>query len=606
MSTDKFEVTGTFTEPFFTGAVTSAEADRAGYPVSIAGRGFLIDWTSQYPFSCRSVNLLNTQQAQSAGDQAQTPPEVWRRSMESWHQGDGQARLDREDSLPYRFNTSVGIDVWTPWQISLLHDATVTRSIGAGRSMMTTITGFIVVVVGATGHWFNTSTQTWATNDFGSTVVDIASDGTNLYALLSGGTVTAWTSSVASSTFVASAPPSFSSTRSFVEVVKGFLVIGNRNVLYDATTGTATAFYTHPNVAHTWTTATDGQGFGYVVGGNGDRWHVWALSLKSDATTFNPPTIAGTVPDGEVITALASYLEFLLIGSTKGFRLATPDSSGALTYGRLVLSDAAVECFEGQDRFVWFGRSVSSGSAGLGRADLSTFTAPLTPAVATDLAAVGPGRVGGAVTFGEKRMFVVDGGSVYLESDEYVESGHIDLGALTFGSTDLKQGMYAQLFYNPVQEGTLHLSYSKNGAAFSEIGSSVSGVTMGNVPIEADFTTIEMRVTLERGAATPTITPVVTRSEVRALVVPGRASEWTIPVILSDSLEYGGGTEERDVIEDQDFLRSLVNGRRPFTFRDGTRQWSLYAVDFYWMPKQESDMGRTFSGTFVLLGREIS
>lgn len=605
MATDTYEITGEFAEPFFTGAASAAAPERGGYPVSIAGRGFLIDWTSQYPFSRRSVNLLNTQQAQSGGDQAQTPPEVWRRAMESWHQGNGQKRLDRDDSLPFRFNTSQGIDVWTPWQFSLLHDVEESKTLATGVSRLLTLTGYVVSVVGSAGHWYDTSSGVWTTMSFGAAVIDATSDGTTLYVLMTDGTVKAWTGPAASSTFMAAAVASFSTTRSFIAVVKGFLLLGNMNVLYDATSGTATSIYTHPNVNHTWTGACDGQGFGYATGGSGDRWHVWALALKADSTTFDPPRIAATLPDGERITAIAAYLDFVLIGSMKGFRLASPDSSGALTYGRLVLSDAAVECFEGQDRFVWFGRSVTSGSSGLGRADLSTFTAPLTPAVADDLLAPGSGRVGGVVTVGDRRMFSLDDTAVYLESDDFVAEGHIDFGLLTFGSTDRKQGMYIQLVYDPLSDGTVELSYSKDGGTFSSVAQSVTGVTMGNVPVQADFSTIEVRVTLTRSSTTTTVTPVVSRSEVRALVVPGRASEWTIPVILADSVEYDGGTQERNVIEDQDFLRTLVDTRAPFTFREGSRQWALYASDFYWLPRHESDGARTFAGTFVLLGREI-
>jgi hypothetical protein len=605
---DTYEITETFEEPFYTGSAAAALPEKTGYDVALDGRGYMIDWTAQIPYSRRSVALLNTQQAQSGGDQSQTPPEIWRRSIESWHQGNGQARLDRDDSLPYRFSVSEGVDVWTPWQVSLLHSVTIAQTLDDGFSRTLTIDGYVVVIVGDTGYWYDTSAQTWTEVDFGDDVVDAASDGSTIYLLLDDGTVDTYTAPAVTATLVSSAVSDFSTTRSMIAVIKGFLVIGNLNILYDATSGTPAEIYTHPNAGWNWKAGCDGQNVGYLIGGTGDRWHVFGVPLKDDATTLDPPTIATTLPDGEIPTTLASYLGYVLIGSQRGFRLAQADGSGALTYGRLVVTDAPVECFEGQDRFVWFGRSVPDSKAGLGRADLSTFTSPLTPAVANDLSQADGGRVGGCATVGDRRLFVVDGVGVFLEDlTGYVDSGYIEMGGLTFGSTDLKQGTYAQVFYEKITNGgTIYLDYRADGGTWETIGQSVSGVTMGNVPLTKSFTTVEIRVRLEPDTVDGTHTPVLNRTEVRALVIPGRASEWTIPLIVADVLQYEGATEPRDIISDFDHLLGLAQSRKPFILREGIRNVGVFATDYYWFPMKESEGMRSHEGTFVLTLKEIA
>lgn len=598
---DLYEITEGFDDPFYSGSSGSTLPEEQGFPVSLEGRGYLIDWNSQVPFTRRSVDLLNTQQAQSEGDQSQVPPNIWRRVMESFHQGDGQARLDRVDSLPYRYSTSSGIDPWTPWRLSLLHGTSKVRTI-ADATVTVTVTGY-VVVVGNTHHdWFNGTTWTSGTT-LTSAAVAVTSDGTSVYVLHADGKITAWTGPTTSTTFMGTAVTDWSTTGASLNVVKGFLVLGTENVLWDVT-GTPATIYTHPNVNFRWGQACDGQQAGYIIGGSGDRWHIFALTLTDTAATLNPPTIATTLPDGEIPTAISEYLGFVLIGSQQGFRLAD-SSNGTLTYGRLVTTDAPVECFEGQDRFVWYGRSQTAGHSGLGRADLSTFTSALTPAVAPDLEADTFGRVLGVATVGEKRIFVVQGSGAYLEADTFVSEGTLETGAITFGTSDQKQGTYVQALYDSLASaGTITIEYRKDGGTWEEIGSSVTGVTMGNLPLTSSFTTLELRITL-----TPSVdgnqSPSFTRIEARAVVVPGRASEFTVPVLLHEVVDYEGATTAMDVIESFDHLLGLAQSRRSFQYREGTRRFQVYAADYSWFPHAEAHDMSTFQGTFVILLREV-
>ena len=184
--------------------------------------------------------------------------------------------------------------------------------------------------------------------------------------------------------------------------IKGFLILAAANKIYDISGGTLVTVYTHPLTAFTWRDAAEGS-VGYLLGGQGDRWAVYAIAPKQDATTLDVPTQAAPIPDGEVGYALGCYLNYLMVGLSTGWRFGVADTQGNATLGRLISSTNPVRCFEGQDRFVWFGRSADATTppAGLGRADLETFTGPLTPAYANDLqTSVTTGTVSACVTFG--------------------------------------------------------------------------------------------------------------------------------------------------------------------------------------------------------------
>ena len=88
--------------------------------------------------------------------------------------------------------------------------------------------------------------------------------------------------------------------------------------------------------------------------------------------------------------------------------------------------------------------------------------------------------------------------------------------------------------------------------------------------------------------------------------VPGRATEWSIPLFLHDVIEAEGTTLSRDPGEDFDYLLDLIYTKRPFIYREGARTFRLFARDFTWSPYQITSDASTFKGTFVLYAREIT
>lgn len=615
-----YEVTWPYDEPFFVGA-GQVEAEEVGLPISVNGRGFLVDLSETlgyyYRYRQTSVNLLNTQQAQSGGDQAQTPPEVWRRSIETWDGGAGQSQYDREASQPTRFRTSRNVDVWEPWQLSLLHTTTLLHTLPAGVSYLERVgTSRLVAAAGVDLFWWGTDYTAVPTHDVSAaSILDVCTDGAALYTLCSDGKVYRWTAPGTSSVFATGV--SVVAGRMLLRYLKGYLVVASGSSLYDVSTGTPALVYTHPLAAYTWRDACEGANAAYLLGGQGDRWQVHAMQPADDGTTFNPPSPAGPIPDGEVGQCLDSYLGYLFVGTQTGWRFGATDNSGlSVNFGRLVDDGASVHCFEGQDRFVWYGRDgVSADSpAGLGRAALNTFTSPLTPAYASDIESdQNTGTVRRVKTVGlstagvGQRVFTVDGVGVYLESANLAPTGWLRTGVVSMNTSDPKQGLYAQLYYDPLH-GSVDLDayYDRSETPVDLVLSVVGGaIASGKVSVAKEFNTFEARFTLARDTTDPTAGPTVTRFELRVLPVAGRSTEFRIPIVITELLTWGGVSQARRPAEDVAWLRNLTDTRVPFVYRIGKLRYQVYAYDFAWLPDKQDDITQDLQGTFVLIAREL-
>lgn len=619
VSTD--EVTGLLNDPFFTGTGAPDDEER-WLPFALDGRGFNVDLSDSIGFYHRfqrtSVQLLNTQQANSGGDNAQIPPEVWRRSIESWVGGTGQKRFDRDTSLETRFFDSQGVDPFDPWNLSLLGRCENVQALGAGRALMTTVgVGNLFVAVGSDGYWFTDILGTPPTHmTLPAPIVDATSDGLALYTIDTTGHVRRYTDAVTSATFATVA--STDTSRPLLRATKGFLVAAAGNKLWDISTGTPVLIYTHPLPTFWWRDAADGADFTYLVGGIGDRWAVYRMPVKSDGSSFDPPIQAAPIPDGEVGYSIGSYEGFITVGVSTGMRLGETDAAGALTIGRLLATDQPVRCFEGQDRFIWFGRSEAIGAdrnAGLYRADLSTFTTVLAPAYATDLETVSDqGAVSQVTTYyaaggslaSPKRVFTVDGVGLFIEKDDRVPSGWLDQGSLAFASSDSKMGLYAQVYTLPLV-GSIGLDIAYDGGDWSEIGSATQGgsTSMGHAKIAHAFVQAKLRYRLIRDTNTLTAGPTITRAEIRVLPVSDTAAEWRLPIMVFETINYNGITQSRDVRADYELLLDLANTKRPFTMREWDNQVEVHATDYIWLAEKATQDGRFAQGVFLMLVREV-
>ena len=280
-----------------------------------------------------------------------------------------------------------------------------------------------------------------------------------------------------------------------------------------------------------------------------------------------------------------------------GIRMASMNADASLTLGPLIRTAQPVHCFEGEDRFVWYGNSdidpkyAALGNevlptgvvCGLGRMDLTEFTVgPLSPAYANDLFTDNESgkTVRSVVTFNDKRVFSVNGGGVYFESTNKVPSGWLTQGKMSFSVEDLKAALYMQANWEPGCQGKLYLDIAFDTAGFARYANldilSTNNRSDNLALRGTQFSVLDLRFVLDRCSTDATDGPQITRWEFRSSPIKGAASRWEVP-IMNYGDEIDGVKYTRDPTAELEFLMNLVESGTVFTFgnQDGLIRFML-------------------------------
>ena len=455
-----------------------------GFPVSIAGRNYMID-TSFEPYrreAFRHKSIAPQRQSlhftNIPDDGTVSTEGLWRREARDWSLGSGQIYLDRKGSMDNRYAHSKGVNPWTQWQLTLHNDVkqqytgsnnvkairvnnyiyiadgdtvkfatdwsgsyttlsgtasvsptldwhtvkaannSISGSGMSGASSVLTVdstsgfqksgavsvntTGGLLVFkyTGTTDTTFTGCTllqgsTSWSISDgteidqanslcgnytFGGTVLDLTTDGYNVYVLTStgvwqfaagtsspnqlfvvatnsDGNAQAWSGSINGTPF-----------NGIIEYVGGRLMVGMSNMAVwkdplTNTTGTSggnifdlsaaphipgTAFaakpsgaaenlYVHPNPSWRWSGITYGSANIYYAGytwdgTNADSGEVFRSTIPNNAATASTgvplelsyPVHALPLTSGEYPTAIKGYLNYIFVGTNKGIRMCQP------------------------------------------------------------------------------------------------------------------------------------------------------------------------------------------------------------------------------------------------------------------------------------------
>lgn len=573
--------------PFFTGTSASSPSVPGYLPIAIDGQPFMID-PSGYRRETVEVLRAQADQSDEPGESSLNPHGLWRRTQESWHHGAGQRFLDGKDSDRARYKASKGVGPWSEGHLSLLA-ATAARRAGASVGHALTVGGYLYVTDGTTVVHTTDPTvasPTWVSADIqagqpAQTVQSIATDGFHVWAAL--GTSGLHRTDRGATTSTADAP---SQACTLVAYAMGRLLIANANSLWEVTSPlgvpVVSLVMTHANTDFAWTVVGPGRNVIYAAGNSGGNAEVYRIELAQD-TTLDTPTFATYLPDGETIHALQFYAGSLLLGTSKGLRLAAVDSGGNIDYGPLVETTSAVRCLEPQGRFAWYGATnYDSASTGLGRADLGYLTAPLTPAWATDLMATGQGDVISAVTFGDRRYFTVSGLGLYGETADKVTSGTLETGDIRFGTTERKTARSLDLRHH-LLDGAVSVEVSYDQGDWESIGSSTVADTAGpETPLSArdeSAESINLRFTLARDTVDTTAGPELVRWTFKALPTPRREEAFTLPILMSDYVDNMAGdgvAVYQDIVKLIGFLKDIEQSGRVVTLQVGDEAWSVF------------------------------
>lgn len=588
------------TSPLYEGGGMSALVPGL-WDVALAGRPYMIDWKYADEFIDQSIKLLKPQQDSSGvtSEASLNPEDFPRRGIESWHKGAGQVFFDRPDSDPSRFRSSKGVYVWERWELSPLPTTSSQTSSAATNLAVETAGAYLYEVDDQQVYWRSTigGARTSAVihnGEAAQSVKSIASDGYYLYAALG-------SNGIHRTVAGASTASHFSDLScTLIGYEKGRLMAANGAAIYNVTAAGAapSALYTHPNTDFAWVGFASGLGVLYAAGFSGDKSLVYRTAVLADGTALAIPVIAGQLPDGEIIRSIKGYLNFVLLGTDQGVRFAIPDDAGNLTVGALIDLGVSVRCFEGQDRFVWFGWTNYDGtSTGLGRLDLSELNGSA-PAYASDLMVTGQGTVLSVCTFADKRVFAVSGLGIYAEATTPVASATIASGLITFGFPDPKVAMFVDLRHEALA-GSVATSIASDGGSFvalstsDEEGSTSKTFTAG----QGSADTHELRLTL-----TPSgFAPVVTRLTLEANPSPGRGEFFAVPLLLTEAPELANGSKgsmdpaaEKAALVQMEVLGQLI------TFQDGTGAYSVLLDDHQFLKQQYTKNRDGWNGTMVV------
>lgn len=622
------QITRQFDEPFST-RTTALPSWFSPSVIGIDGRPYLID-TEAGSYKREGIDVVQQRNTSDVRDVLLLPQDVWRQMQQSWHFGAGQSNIDRDNALPYRYEDSYGIDPWTNWQITLLPETKRLDDLTLSGNIWLSVQGdYLAVFNGETIYWYNTLGDMIA--PYGTTVVstgydirDIANDGLVATVLTDdryiwyvdgpAGTPTKW------------ANHQYTTDVTFIAWEKDYLLVGDGNVLRNAIKGNnPTTIFTHPDTNFRWYSAAAGSQFIYVMGSVGDRTTIHKVGIKADGTGLNPAIVAVTLPDGEIGSTIDSYLGYIFIGTNKGIRMAQADSAGDLVLGAIIPTSQPVNCFEGQDRFVWYGNSAVAGQydqdedgrfptttvCGLGRMDLTTFTTTsLTPAYANDIVTplVTGEEVQSVVTFQGKRVFSINNEGIYFEGDDKMPAGWLKQGTMSFSVEDLKTGLYTQAKWLPL-EGEVDIDLSYDSGEFRRVATMTvqDSVRSDNIDLRGQqFSRVNAMYVLERDSGAPSVGPTFTRWELRAVAVKGRASRWTIPIVNHENIEIDNISYNRDVLAEYDKLMSLVESGRLFVLQESGRSYQVQAKDFMWQPQKLTSNGRAWQGVFTLVVQEVA
>jgi len=431
------------------------------YDIAINQFPFFIGSNDETPYRRESAQYKREQIDQTTEPGEQSFTGWWFRSQSSFHLGAGARFFEpvQDENLRFRFNTSQGVDIWTRGQLTLLKDtfsalqsSTKTLIIGANDGSddcLVAAKDDELIKITVTGDTGTTGAYTLVTGHTGSDIFrSLTTDGTRYFAACD---EALHRGNIGGSTSDEAIYDLSSSTSTVIRYVKQRLFAGIDNILYELNpniagsgdhTGSAlpTGHYIHPNSQWIWSDISESGGAIYAGGYARNNSAIFKITVDPNDATLNAATVTAELPVGEQVYALFQYLGYMMIGTSKGMRVAVVDSeSSDLAYGPLIFeASEGVRGFTAKDRFVWATAGPNS-KTGLIRVDLAEQISPLRFAYAPDLQADSTATTLDVTLLGNRLAFSTEDDGIYLEKDtELVSTGSLQTGFIRYATLENK------------------------------------------------------------------------------------------------------------------------------------------------------------------------
>ena len=586
------------------------------YDVAVGGLPFFLAPTDVNPYQRETAPYRKDQFDSSREPGEQSLTGWWIRSQSSFHVGSGVKFYDPSsgETTPYRFTDSQGVDVWTKGQVTLLKDTTavhITTGPVTGtdhqhpnqhiRPIQWSGTNGVllhdeydidkIAVDGTVTHFVDynsgSAEAVYAMCDDGVYaywVTNAVAGGANklhMYKKLLTDNTTTIPSPMLTATGVVIA-------HAAMEFIKDRIILCVNNSVYELATNATTlpsAVYTNPNTNYHYTSVSASGPAIYTAGHSGIYSTIQKYTLTSAGAmpTLTQAVVAAEFPTGEVVEKLYYYLGYMMIGTSKGVRVATiNDQDGSLSYGPLVVETSQpVYDFAARDRFVWCASGIGSLDAGLIRIDLGQTieNEALRFAWANDLQVTqstthfttGVAFVGTTNRLAFCTEFETTDGAVYIESATVLRpTGYVITGAIRYGTLEPKNFKFIRArgdftyggmdIYAVDSSNNTYTIITYNAA----IGTPEAATTNPEGPQEY----LSYKFTLSRSATSTSQGPVFKGYQAKALPATARQRVIQFPVWCYDvetdrynvKTGYEGRAWERiQLLEDVEKLGDIVN-----------------------------------------------
>lgn len=517
----------------------------------------------------------------------------WLRSQSNFDQGAGVQFLDttEDPTLAFRYSYSEGLDTLsTPGQVTLLQQATVVPGVSSGTGPLKLrgvqkngVDGTLVwdhvtpsLKFVSIGGAISTYTLPGGLTNQQATITD---DGTNYYIAAAGGV---YQGSIANNGVAATAIWNTTGIINTISIilgwVKGRLVACMANSVYELVGGSPptlpTPKFTHQNASYLFTDISETQSAILVSGNAGgaiSQIHKFVLDSGGALPTLTSGVVAATMPFGEKIQAMYAYIgAFVGVGTNKGFRVATTDVNGNLTYGPLVVQDptgVGVQAIGGYDRFMFIGNQGNllipqqgwvnppdaASTDGLMRVDLSQLTSTGSQPFANDLMAWNTSTLSYNVPTGKPVTSIVNMGQsgllawctdnkVYTTVSSFrIPSGFLYVPKIRYNTLEPKHFKYVYLRHQNITDGSIDLLGQNPNMSLNNIALDITGSSAGGALTPFFISDIgnaqewfQLKVVLHAGTINPNYSPVWNGYQLRALPGVSRQVLIELPLLCLD------------------------------------------------------------------------
>jgi hypothetical protein len=395
------------------------------YEVAIGGLPFYYGIATDKPYYRQTLPFRKDQFDASNEPGEQSLTGWWLRSQASFHSGSGIKFYDpatTDENGHYRFADSKGVDVWTKGEVTLLKKVNSVHTVLYQPKANKRVQQWTRSI-----QWIDSSnvTHNGVLLTDGYDVDKIEADGTTthfidynsgadypVYAICDDGTYAYWvTNKTGTNRLTMYKKPLSGDSSNTADVVQMFthasiaisnavmeytkerIILAVNNSIYEVpidSTSLPTAVYTHPNSSYLYTSITSSGSAIYISGYNGIHSSISKFTLNTSGVmpTLTSAITAAEMAVGEIIHRIFFYLGFMMIGTSKGIRVASVEEgvfgAGNITYGPIVI-ETNTPCYDfaGHNSYVWCAASNGT-DTGVIRMNLDNMITELRPAYSND------------------------------------------------------------------------------------------------------------------------------------------------------------------------------------------------------------------------------